>query len=251
VIGAAAIVATPIVWTGVGLAGKDVRDDLDIYGFFMGTPINLIFPLVAVFLTCTSTYLELGNRFVANRRTRSDIRRYLVLQLARTLALSFGTFFLFAFVPFVIAFCLWPAIGNPGVDPAGYHLSAAQARSDSYSRYTFSSLLAYGDPVFGLVYSALVAAAGAVFASFGLALLLVLRNRIVAIMLPFIVYLVESLGAALGGPPAWGLVYGLFPFQIAAAPPWEAISPLAAIAAVGTALWIRVFYGARTLPTLA
>jgi hypothetical protein len=250
-IGVAATVVAPIIWVTPGLGAGAFRDDLDIYGAFMGTPLNLIFPVVAVFLTCGPTYFELGNRFVANVRTRLDIRIYLAARLWRTLAISFGTFFLFAFVPFVISFFVWPAIGNPHVDPAGYDLTPAQAIADSYSRYTFTSLLSRGDLTFGLVYASIVGSGGAVFAACGLVMLLLVRNRNVALAVPFATYLVESLGAALGGPPVWGLVYGLFPFHIAAAPSWQALAPLVVIAAVVTGLWVFTFRQARTLPNLA
>jgi uncharacterized sodium:solute symporter family permease YidK len=88
-LGVVAIVVVPILYGLIGINGVAYRDDLDVYGRFVSSPLDLLLPLAAVFLTCVGTYYELGNRFVANLRTRTDIRRFLRHRLVMVVAISF------------------------------------------------------------------------------------------------------------------------------------------------------------------
>jgi hypothetical protein len=130
-------------------------------------------------------------------------------------------------------------------------VTAAQALTDTYTRHIFTGLLVYGDAVFGVVYSALIGFAGAVFASLGLGMLVLIRNRIVALAVPFGLFLVETVGAAVLGVPQFGLLYGLFPFGLSASPTWQALAPVACITAALVVIWAYAFSRARTLPNLA
>jgi hypothetical protein len=250
-VGVILVIAVPILYGLVGLNGVGLRDDLDIYGRFMSSPLDLLFPLAAVFLTCVPTFHDVGHRFIANTRARVSIRGLVAKRLLLVFCVSFGAFFLTGFVPFLVSYYFWPAIGNPSITPSLYNLTPSQAVLDSFSRHTYSGLLQAGALTFGLVYSLLVALAGATFACLGLVMLLLVRNRILALAIPFVVFLLETIGAALVGEPQFGFLYGIFPFGLAASPAWEALTPLAILVIILAALWIYVLARVRTLPNLA
>jgi hypothetical protein len=246
-----AVVAAPLV-TGLNfLAHAGVRDHLDVLSAILVSPTSLILPVVAVLVSCLPLYGELGDRFIANTRGRIAIRERLVGMYARASAVSFLVFFLYAFIPFLIAFVLWPLIGDPGIDPAGYKLTPAQAHADALGRNSYSFLLAGGDLPYGLVYSIWVGLAAVAFASLGFAFLLTVPNRILALSLPFVIYVAGTMGTALAGVPNVGFLYSIFPAGLQAVPPLEAAASMVILGLVAAVLVTITIHRSPTNPRLS
>ena len=231
-------------------AGAALRDWLDLFSMMMTSPIALIFPLLVVFIAASRLYQEMGNRYIVNVRARVSIRRYLGSKLLIALLITFATFALSTFLAFVVAFYFWPTIGNPSVRPDLYDMTSAQAATDALTRVTFSSLLSEGTWTYGVVYSVWVGISAALYAGFGTACLVLVSSRVFALAIPFLVYFVQNIGAALLGTPHYGLMYAAFPFGLIQSSMWEAIVPTAILAAVVVALWVHVFVNVRRLETL-
>lgn len=226
------VIAVPL-FTGLSfLTHAGVRDHLDVFAAFLVSPTSLVLPLIAVVVSCLSLYSELGDRFIANTRARVSIRERLLVMLISAVGWSFALFFLYAFIPFVIAFLIWPAVGDPSIDPAGYHMTPEQAHIDALTRNSYSFLLSGGDLAYGLIYSVWVGLCGAVFAGLGFGLLLIVSNRILALAIPFVIYVGGTLGAAVIGTPSLGFLYSIFPAGIQPVQPLAAIAPMVALGVV-------------------
>lgn len=245
------IIALPL-WAGVSAALRaSFRDHLDVFNAMMLAPVSLIFPLVVVLLTCLGIYNELVVRYVANTRSRIAVRAYVGRQLLMSAGSAAIIFFLYAFIPFVVSFYVWPILGDPGVDPAGYNMSPAQAMIDSFGRTSYSFLLENGSLLYGVVYSAWIALAAAAYAVLGVSFLLTVPNRILALGLPFMLYLAGTVAAALLNVPQVGLLYSVFPAGLQASDPAQGATPTLILFAAAAAFAVAIVVRAPTNPRLA
>ena len=235
-----ALIAATLLINIPRIGDSFLRDNFDVYLELMLTPATLIAPLVAAVIGCLPLFRELGNRFASSTRTRLPLRSYLQSRLVAALIGPFVAFFAFAFALFAIAFFVWPLLGNPSIHPDLYSMTAAQADADSLTRTTYSQLLALSPWGYGLLYAAWAGFGAATYSALGFAALLALPNRAVALAVPMILYIVETLAASLLDAPRFGLIFSLFPFGLAQAPIWQAAAPTLLLAGLtaGTLLWL-------------
>jgi hypothetical protein len=245
-----ALVVLP-VYVGMNAASTgSFRDRSDVFAIMMLAPVCLVLPLVVSLLTCLRLYRELGRRFVGNTRSRTDIRVLLLRRFAVASAAAALIFFSYAFVPFLVAFVVWPVLGDPSIDPLGYGMTPAEAVTDSYSRSSYDFLLRGGDYAFGFGYAAWLGLAAAAYAILCCCFLVTLHNGVLALALPFLIYFGATVAAALIGEPNIGPVYSLFPFGLQATSPIVAAAPTLLIMA-GTFLFaVVVIAKAPTNPRL-
>ena len=153
------------------LGGEKValRDNFDVFATLMNTPFTMLAPVFVVFLSCSRFAQEIGNRFVSSARSRVRTESYIFAKLLVASGTAFMVFFAWTFLAFAAAFVLWPKLGNPSLDPAGYGLTASSAVLDSFGRTTYSQLLETGIWTYGLAYSAWVGFAAATYAALGMA----------------------------------------------------------------------------------
>lgn len=249
---AAVVILLPVGFGLLRFRGVDFRDDLDFYALMMASPIFLVFPLIATVLACTGLYQDLGHRFASYKRLRMRPSKYVVSNYANAAAISFVVFFLFAFVPFILAFLVWPLVGDPHVDPSGYGLHTAyQVVQDSYTRFSYTSILKFGALAFGVGYSGWLGLCAAVYACIGVTSLLIVRNRVLAMAIPFLVFFVQTLVAALVGSPQLGLAYSAFPFGLQQSPVWLASSPTIVLAIAAAVAGWATLRSASVLQNLA
>lgn len=236
-----AVVALPpyILLTSSG--GFIFRHHPDVYYLALNTPVTYLFPLLIALIACTGAYHDVGHRYVSNVRTRQSARQYLTRSIARAAALSFAIFFLYAIIPFVIAFYVWPAIGDPNIEPGVYGLDEASSIAESYRENSFGPILALGDLPFGVIYSLWMGAAAAATAALTIICLVTIKNRLLAFSTPFIVCLVQTVVAALLGQSQYGLVYSLVPFGFGRSELLAVAAPILVvdIGAIIATLWIR------------
>lgn len=223
------------------------RDQADLFGAMMSGPVVVIFALVAVLLSCLPLHHAVQRRHVANTRTRISARQLVGRHLMRAAAGAWVIFFLHGFV----AFAAWPRFGNPSIDPLGYGLTPAEAAVDAAARSSYGFLLEGGDLAFGLGYSAWLGAAAAAYGGLGACLLLLLPQRLLALALPFLIYLGGSIAAAVAAEPHLGLMESLFPFGLTAAHPAVSAAPTIVVIFTTIAMSAIVVHRAPTNPRLS
>lgn len=232
-----AMVGIPVCWGIDRVQDSVLRDNFDVMTQFLISPSSLLAPLAAVAVGCSATAAELRHRYISNTRSRVHPAATIRAKLAAA-ALGSGTaFFLYAFVPFLIAYLVWPEIGNPGIDPAAYLMTPEQAQSDSLTRSAYSQLLQAGPVTYGVVYSLWVAFGGAVLGCLGLLALIFVRSLSLAVATPFLVYFGQSVLAAVVGEPQAALAYSLVPFGLTQIPIGRSALPMLILAAATTLLW--------------
>lgn len=220
------------------LTGKTAfRDRFDVFAGFMNTPFVLLAPVLIVLLTGTRFARELAHRFASSTRVRVRVESYVLAKLLVGCGTAFVVFFAWTLLAYVIANLGWPLLGDPSVDPRGYDLTTASAVVDSWHRSTLSQWLQAGTWVYGFGYSAWVGFCAAVYAGLGLAMLLVLRQRVIAMAVPFVLYFGQTVAAQLLGGGQWSLQQSMFPFGMVQAPVLVGMAPTLLLAAVVLVLW--------------
>ena len=231
--------------TALGLAevgGGVYRDELDVYSQFMISPMIILFPVFIATICCSGTAAEIRNRFVVLVRARTDLRSYLATRTTRVALGGFALGFFSALLPGLIAFAVWPWLGSPFIDPAVYGLSAEDVTRDAAERVNYSQLLAFGWPVYLIGYSSVLGAWGAIAAVTAALALFTLRSTGLAMVLPAVLFFVETMAVALVDRPLLGFMYGAFPFGLDQGPIAVAVLPLA-VAGAATALAARRILG--------
>lgn len=237
-----ALVAVPLLRGYDGAMGGSFRDRLDVFIYMLLAPTTLVLPLLFTIVFCTTSYAELAARFVANTRNREEIRRRLIRRWAATGGSAALAGFVYVFAPFVVAFALWPAWGDPAIDPAGYGLDPSTLAIERLERMSYTPLLELGELPFGVIYAAFVGAGMAACALAGEAFLVLLSHRVLALALPFLIFVGWTAAAAVLGTPHAGVLYSFFPGGLDSIEPLPAAIPGLALvtAALGFAFAIVV-----------
>jgi hypothetical protein len=248
---AASVVVANVVYGLAQVPNTAFLNHVALFGYMLTTPLTPILPIVAALIGCLPMYTAVGHRFVANTRARMSVRTFLSIKLIGAFAMVFFTFFLVAFIPFSLCFYVWPAIGDPGINPEVYGMSTAEAALAELGEYSYSNLLAINPLVFGLGYSLWLGVGAATYAGLGVAALVFVPNRNVAILLPFIVYLLQTVVSGLLGEPHLGLLYSLLPFGLQQTTVLAAAAPQLALLAIVAIIWGRIALRANREPRLA
>lgn len=164
-----------------------------IFQDFMNSSMRLLFPVAVALLAGWKVSREVAQRFLANTRTRADIRRTVTRRLVEGATKAFVVFAVIAVISGICAFVIAPAVRPEAIDPAGYNLmSAADVRAADAATAPLSPLLNWGVPVFlagAAVWSGLHAA---VFGALTVMAVLILRRPAIALLAPLAIYLLES-----------------------------------------------------------
>lgn len=235
------------------LGGKvvELRDSLDLFGEFMNSPFLLLTPVLAVLLSCTRLARELGNRFMSSARLRVRTESYLLGKVLVGSGWAFACFFAFTLIAFAVAYVLWPALGNPSIDPVGYNLTAADVVQDSWHRVTYSQLLQLGPWIYGLAYAAWVGFCAANYAALGMACLLIVRVRVLAMAIPFLLFFGQTAAAQLVAQPTWALSFSMIPWGYVQFPIVVGLAPTGILAILTCALWVLLLRRTDRLAALA
>ena len=215
---------------GIALAGS-----FGVFSEFMdgGPVIYLLFPVYVVLLSCLRLFKEVP------RSQRITVRKesYLFARLVTAGGISFAVFGLSAFLLFVLAYYIWPVLGNPSVDLSVYFLTPESAVTSSYTASTYSQLLSSGSLTFGILYSLWVGFCAAVWTSLAMAALLTVRNRPLALSLPFLLYIVQWIAASLLGDVRASFVASVFPFGYQQTSILTGATPMLVLALIATLIW--------------
>ncbi|MET4705894.1 hypothetical protein [Frigoribacterium sp. UYMn621] len=221
-----------------GGPGVALRGSFGVFSYLMGGGplIYLLFPLYVVFISCLRLYREVPTS------ERVTVRResYLFARLATAGGISFVAFAFSTFLLFVLAFYVWPALGNPSVDPGVYFLTPETAVTSSFTESTYSQLLALGPLTFGILYSFWVGFCAAIWTSLAMAALLTVRNRPLAVALPFLVYIAQWVAASLLGNVRASFAASTFPFGYQQTSILAGAAPMLVLTAIAAAIWAKL-----------
>ena len=92
---------------------------------------------------------------------------------------------------------------------------------------------------------------GAAYSAIGTAALLLLSNRSLALSVPFLIYLLETVISALLGAPVLGLLYSAFPYGLTQTSVIVAAAPSLVLIAATAIMWFRLFPRLHQLDRLA
>ncbi len=237
-VGAAVIVVTPLMFAISQTGSSPARDRLELFSLSWSNLMPLLFPLLIGVVFLSRLADEFSNGGTRAVRTRTPLGRFLAVRAARVAAVAFGVFALAVIVSWFHAF-VTPSEQLGGlISPP----EPGETHSDPSERYRFAGLLNIHPAVFGLFYAAWLGTNAAAYAVLGVAALVWVQNRFVALAVPFIVYLVLTVGPAVVGQESFSSSMAIFPFSLEQVPAWQALPQLfvvagAALLALVSASW--------------
>lgn len=240
---AAVIVALPLLemlfhqgfLTGTSTASSNAG----IFATAVDGAVPLLFPVLLMLVGCFRLFQELGDRFVVNTRMRVRVESYVYAKLLVAMGVAFTVFFAATFIAFTVAFVVWPLLGNPGVDAAGYQVGNRPWQADdTYRQYTYTQLLAAGPMPFGLFYSAWVGLGAATCVALGVACLLLVKRPVLGLAMPFLLLVAQHAAVILLGQDRLSVLTSLFPFGYQQAPVLVGMAPLLVMIVLVAGLWL-------------
>lgn len=144
-------------------------------------------------------------------------------------------FFVLMFAFFIFAYYIEPSLGIAKYKPAKY-----VSIEESYTRYTFTQLVQYSTFAYAIVYSLWIAINAAIYSAIGFFLVLLIRNRFLALSLPFIAYVVSAFVLIAFNLPDYRLNFSIFPFDRVQTPIWVAFVPFLVLLIILVSLMLYV-----------
>lgn len=247
---AALVVGVPLGYGLLQLPGTLNPSNLGVFSIFVNSPWQLVLPILAVALGCSRLYEDLGDRHVANLRPRMSVEGYLLRTVVRATLVPFLVFTCAIAIVGIVSFSVWPLIGDPFIDPSIYHPAHDSLGAPDLARFTYSELMRFGWPVYLVSYAAFFGLSFAVFSALGSATLLLVGRRSVALLIPWAVYLVETIVAALLGAAHAGLMYSIVPFGLQPVPALRGALPVIVLSVIVGLVWAWVWRRRYELPRL-
>lgn len=202
----------------------------------VNTPLTYLFPLVATVLAVGPVFVRLRDRFISLHRQREGLNTLVVkfFGVAMTISVSFGASVILW--PALVAFLVWPLLGNPNVFPEDYGLTTQSAAQAAMLRTSYSQILVHGEWTYALTYAAIVASAAAAFAVAAVSAMLLTHSLAISMLAPWLVFLGWTIAASLVGAPRAAPLYSIFPAGLTQATIGESIWPTAAIVVIAASL---------------
>lgn len=224
------------------------RDRLDVFLDLSNSPLAYLFPLIATLLAVGPVYTRLKERFLYLQNIRGGITRATIGMFgsAAIIAASFGASFVLW--PAMIAFLVWPRLGDPNLFPEDYGLQGGAILQDALGRTSYSQLLQYGEAVYILSYAAIVALSAVAFAVIAVACMLSTTHLAGAVLLPWLGFLAWTIVASLLGYPQAALMYSIFPGGLVQSPVVQAVLPASLVILVAFGLLVISVVRRRSSP---
>ncbi|MCJ1682082.1 hypothetical protein [Rathayibacter sp. VKM Ac-2928] len=232
---AAGIVLLPTLQGVTETANALFRDEGDVLVSLLNSPLVYVFPLLVALVGSRSLADDIARRSFVNERYRQPFSALLSAKIVAAALASATVFFLLGGIANLIAAVVWPLIGDPAIDPSGYHPLVPFEQ-----RFTFADLSGGSVLVFGLLMSLWFAFAAAVYSVLTSASLVLVPNRAVALLLPFAAYFAMTVVLSVLHEPALTPLYSVFPAGLQQSPWLVAASPTLVTAAVAAALWLFI-----------
>jgi hypothetical protein len=227
-----------------------LTDRFDVFSGMMNSPTVLVAPLAGI-VGAGRLSREIGARFVVSARMRAPVGRYLLAKIGAGCVVAALIVLPLPVVAYVTAYLVWPALGDPNVDLISEGLTPAAALAEAVADTSYSQLLAVSPEFYVTAYTLWLAFSTAVFCALGMAMLLIVRNRALAVVIPFLLYLTQDVLIQFAGNPTGALLHSIFPFGLQQSPILVAATPVLVLATGVTALWVVLVRNARRLPRLS
>lgn len=237
------------LWAGFAAVPRtSFRSPQDIVATFMNAPIRLLLPVGVALIAGAGLAAQLGDRFVASTRARVDIRRYLARRAGVSVAATFGIFFVVGIITAVSAYYIAPAVMGVQYDPEGYGLhSPAAIMTESIHIAPLTALLQFGPVAYIFGVGAWLGLNAAVLALVTVAAVLLIRRQVVALVVPFLVYMLQSVIAQHAGAGGASLIISAaYPSGMQNYALSTAAVPAAVLGVVALAIVVWRIVGART-----
>lgn len=179
-----------------------------------------------------------------------SVEGYLLRTAARATLAPFIVFTCAIAVAGIVSFLVWPLIGNPFIDSSIYHLAPDSHGAPDLAIFTYSELMQFGWPVYLISYAAFFGLSCAAFSALGSATLLLVERRSVALLIPWAVYIVETIIAALLDAAHAGLMYSVVPFGLQPIPALPGALPVIFLSVIVGLVWVWVWRRRYELPKL-
>ena len=207
------IIISPIIYNLFRLNQYSLLDSLDFFELTMTTILPLVFPLIVVIVYLVPFSNEITNNYLFYTRLRINVQRYLTIKFAANSIIVFVIMFSFIFIPFLFSFYIEPLFGIVNYEPETSGLSTPELIKNTYERLTFSQLLEYGSFTYGFLYSIWVGLNGVIYATIGFFALLLVKNKFLALSIPFLLYHLGSFIIAVADFPFLLLDASIFPYN--------------------------------------
>ncbi|MDR0959615.1 MAG: hypothetical protein LBM23_04545 [Propionibacteriaceae bacterium] len=209
------------------------------------SPLGLVLPLVMAVPFTLPWVAWIRNRFATYARLRIGARRMLAASYFGNAIVSFLVFFLIGFIPY-----FWVAFGDVTYHPESWHLLTSEDIKEAEETYsTFSQFSAWGSWGYPLMYSLWLAMNAVLYSAVSLSLVILVRNKALAISLPWISYLIAIYTFAV----LWLEAYSptlVWPFNLTQQPLWHLLVPLTMMVLIAGTLVTTVLVRAPKLSQL-
>lgn len=180
------------------------------------SPIPLLFPLLLVQLYAGSYANEKKDNYLQYVRPRTIISKYVLAKGIVNAFLTFLVAFLMIFVPFLFIQYIDPMIGYIYYETEFFN---------PVSIGTFEVVAQNSVLLYGIVYSLWVGINGAIYMTIAYLLTICLKNKFVALSIPFLWWFIMNFVTAVLGIERFSPVFTVFPFSITAQPMWTIFIP--------------------------
>lgn len=204
------------------------RDSLDVFTFMFEGIIPMLFIFILVVFYLGSFSRTIDNSFIVYSRMRAPVEKILISSFFCNIIISFLVFFTFTFNMFVFAFLIEPFFSFITFMPEVYNLDASSVILDSYTRHTFTNLLAINAITFGLLYSFWVGLHAVLYATIGFFMVILLDKQLLALISPILLYIIGTFTTGLfPSLLPFRPLDVIFPFNIAQQPFWTSLVSMA------------------------
>ncbi|MDO5498147.1 MAG: hypothetical protein Q4F67_00525 [Propionibacteriaceae bacterium] len=179
----------PIVIGTILASDHMLAHPTDFYGLIMRkSGLGLVFPLVVALPYAFALSGQVSQNFLLYTRTRDGIGRTLGARFGASMVVGFTVGFLIALMTYLWAYVAEPLLGLVTYRPGdmGLHTPAAVA-ADAAGAFTFSQLLPLGSWVFGIGYAVFLGLVGMLYSLATAACLIIMPNRFLALVTPWLV----------------------------------------------------------------
>lgn len=226
-----------------------LKDWYDYFTFTLEGGLPLTFPILTILIFVASFSGEVKDRFLTYTRMRRPIMKTIYLKLSANILLTFFLYSALIFICFLFAYYIEPHLGIVKFDPS-YGLTKEEIAVSNITRHTFTQLLNHGVFTYATLYSCWLGANAALYSSIGFYFVLLIRNRFLALTLPFVIYLVGSFTLLSLGIEDFRPNNALFPFDRVQAPIWTAFVPFFALLVILACLSIYVHKNHKDIESL-
>lgn len=182
--------------------------------------ISLLFPILLVVLYANSYANEKKDNYILYVKPRTHLANYIFAKGFVNAIVTFIVAFLMIFIPFLFVQYMDPLF------------NIIQYETDFYepvSVGTFEFLVERSIFLYGLLYSLWVAINGVIYTTVAYLLTIVLKNRFVALSVPFLFWFIMNFITGILGIEQFSPIFSVFPFSISAQALWSIFVPFAVI----------------------